>query len=200
MRKAIGSGSVMEPVSTEWGDPPRTLQSINMSRDGRYIVGQLVSSAVTGADIWMMPVSGSVGKPRAFLQTRANESLPSLSPSASWITYGSDESGRMEVYTQSFPEPGRKYQISVKGGNSPIWSRDGRELFFLGPDLAMMAAPIRDVGGKLEIGSPTQLFDPKIAGNKFDVSKDGRFLIPVRNDAAASPLNLIVNWQSLTQR
>ena len=63
----------------------------------------------------------------------------------------------------------------------------------------MMAVTIRKNGANLEIGSPKALFDSKIMSGinaSFDVSKDGRFLIPVQDEAASPAMTLVVNWQA----
>ena len=90
-----------------------------------------------------------------------------FSPDGRWIAYQSDESGRYEVYVRPFPGPGEKWQVSTGGGTLPLWSRDGRELYFESPDTRIMVAdcmvqastfasgkprpwsetPIRDIGG-----------------------------------------------------
>jgi Tol biopolymer transport system component len=95
----------------------------------------------------------------------------------------SDEARRFEVYVQSFPNPSQKYQVSLNGGGTPVWSRDGKELFFIAPDRQMMAVSIHNGSGSLQIGTPKALFDSKLAqllSAGFDVDKDGRFLIPVQ--------------------
>ncbi len=93
----------------------------------------------TGCDLWTLPLDVSdpdhpkPGKPELFLRTPSNERYPAVSPDGRWIAYQSDESGRYEVYVRPFPGPGGKWQISNSGGMLPIWSRNGRELFFQNP-------------------------------------------------------------------
>jgi Tol biopolymer transport system component len=100
------------------------------------------------------------GKPRqlsppTFVQTHAE-----FSPDVHWIAYRSEDSGRSEVYVQPFPGPGPRRQVSVKGGTSPAWSRNGRELFYLAPrtngSYAMMAVDFSTTG---EPSSPRLLFE-----------------------------------------
>jgi serine/threonine protein kinase len=203
VRKALNGEGAAEPVGSTWGDPPRVVSFVSWSADGRYVVARLSPAGPTGGDIWMMPMNGAGEKPRPYLQTDANEGAPNLSPSSDWLAYTSDETRRVEVYVQSFPNPGRKYQVSVNGGITPVWSRDGKELYFTAPDRQMMAVPISKIGGNLEIGAPKVLFDSKIGAFtnvSFDVSRDGRFLIPVQEQASASPLTLVVNWQAALKK
>jgi Tol biopolymer transport system component len=147
----------------------------------------------------MLPLTPPGEKPRPYLQSNANEGAPNISPSSDWLAYTSDETRRFEVYVQSFPNPGRKYQVSVNGGDVPVWSRDGKELYFIAPDRQMMVVPIRNKGGDLETSTPKALFDSKITigiNITFDVNKDGRFLIPVQEQESASPLTLVLNWHA----
>ena len=87
----------------------------------------------------------------------------------------SDETGRNEVFVQSFPQPARRYQVSLNAGSIPVWSRDGKELFFIASARKMMAVAVRAAAGSLEIEVPKALFDSRIVpGNftNFDVSGD----------------------------
>jgi eukaryotic-like serine/threonine-protein kinase len=199
VRKALNGGGAAEPVGSVWGDTPRFANHVHWSRDGRYVVARLNSGGPTGSDIWMMAMQPAGEKPRAYLQTPSNEGAPNLSPASDWLAYTSDETRRSEVYVQSFPNPGRKYQISVNGGGTPVWNRDGKEMYYIAPDRQMMAVAVKNNGGSLEIGTPKALFDSKIGmlpNSTFDVSKDGRFLIPVQEQGSALPMTLVVNWQA----
>ena len=111
----------------------------------------------------------------------------------------------MEVYVQPFPGPGEKQQISIGGGASPRWRRDGRELFFLSPDVRLMAAPITVQGSTLNVGTPVALFRTKLSGpfggiggnirNQYDVAADGRFLMNIPTEDTTSPITVILNWK-----
>jgi hypothetical protein len=104
--------------------------------DGRYVVARLNPAGQTASDIWMRVLGRSAATsvlsslvarfwsaadigPRPFLQSNANESGPSFSPGSDWLAYESDETRRYEVYIQSFPTAGRKYQASIDGGRIP---------------------------------------------------------------------------------
>jgi eukaryotic-like serine/threonine-protein kinase len=134
-----------------------------------------------------------------------------LSPDGRFLAYVSNESKRYEIYVETFPEHGGKWQISTAGVDGPpAWSRDGRQLYFLfgddksGDDL-MMAVDLRADSSKLDVGIPKPLFAvPLFEGLKttYDVSQDGRFLIhvPVKQAAASVPLTVVVNWQSALKK
>jgi len=85
---------------------------------------------VTQWDLWVLPLDGAQA-PVPYLQTRFNETNGRVSPDGRWLAYQSDESGRVETYVQSFPVPGRKYQVTNQGGVFSAWSRDGKRLRFL---------------------------------------------------------------------
>src|SRR5207249_3810644 len=110
-----------------------------------------------------------------------------------------EESGRFEVYVQSWPDTGGKWQVSRDGGREPVWRRDGKELFYVvEADGRIMAVPIR-TGSGFEFGMPQALFQtsmPVIPFCKYDVSADGqRFLVnSVVGEFRSNPITLIQNW------
>jgi serine/threonine-protein kinase len=120
---------------------PKTLiQSIqgqspwSFTADGKNLVFQQMS-ARNDWDLWTVPVERDsaglrAGKPEPFLQTGANEREPAFSPDGRWLAYASDESGIHQVYVRAFPDNGSKWQVSYDGGLYPVWSPNGRELFF----------------------------------------------------------------------
>jgi Tol biopolymer transport system component len=174
------------------------VNSVSWSRDGKYVLARLNPGGATGSDVWMLRLDAPGEKPRPYLSSPANEGDPNLSPSSQWLAYSSDETRRFEVYVQSFPNPGVKYQVSMEGGTKPVWRRDGKELYFIAPNRQVMAVSMRNDRGRLEIGKPEALFDSKIVqGNNvsFDVGPDGRFLIPVQEQDAGLPMTLVFNWQ-----
>ena len=133
-----------------------------------------------------------------------NEVNARLAPNGQWLAYDSDETGRDEIYVQTFPQRKGKWPVSVNGGTSPVWSRDGKELYFIGPDGKLMAVEVTSgPGGSFQAGAPKALFDPHIGGDrlaKFDVTKDGRFLIPVVAGQSGGPITVVVNWQAALKK
>ena len=124
------------------------------------------------------------------------------------MAYRSDQSGRNEIYVQPFPASAGEIgpvQASNGGGEQPRWRRDGKELFYLAnggnvtavditispsfrigvPKLLFNAALIR--GGNVSV--PTFLWDATANGNKF-------LMITAVQDSAASPVTVVLNWQS----
>jgi Tol biopolymer transport system component len=165
------------------------------SRDGRYLIDYSFDEKSRG-DIWVIPLFGD-RKPFAWLATQFQETDAKLSPNNQWLAYVSDESRRREVYVQTFPEHKGKWQISTTGGDRPVWSRDGRELYFISADNKMMAAAIKGTGTSFQASVPKALF-PVPAQEQYDVSKDGRFLIhvPVNQNVTGVPITVVKNWQA----
>jgi len=103
---------------------------------------------------------------------------------------------------QSFPKPGGKWQVSTDGGTSPVWSRDGKELFFLGANGKMMAVDVRSgAGNKFDNGLAKPLFDLPNGAFYFDVSREGHFLIPAPvEQTSGGPITVVVNWAAGLRR
>jgi hypothetical protein len=131
-------------------------------------------------------------------------SFAAVSPNGRWMAYHSTVSGRDEIYVERYPELGNRQKISSGGGTIPLWSRDGRELFFNTPDnKQIFAVPVQS-GTTLVAGRPQVLFEfammePRAGTRPIDLAPDGRFLI-IRSAqaeaAGATPTNMILvqNW------
>ena len=167
------------------------------SSDGRYIIERTGFDAKTAA-IWVLPLFGDK-KPFPYLQTDANESWARLSPNGHWLAYQSDETKRNEIYVGTFPQPGEKLQISANGGSYPVWSRDGKELYYMAKDTTMMAVEVK-AGPNFDAGVPKPLFKTHAVetnyGPSYDVNGDGRFLIlvPPEQGGGTAPINVVINW------
>jgi eukaryotic-like serine/threonine-protein kinase len=166
------------------------------SPDGRFIL-YTSSDPPTGDDLFVLPLSGD-RKPVPFLQTPFNEYDGQFSPDGRWVAYGSDESGKDEVYVAPFPGPGGKWQISTAVGTYPRWRRDGTEIFYLAPDNKLMAAAVNGKGSKFEVGAVKPLFETRALDptrNSFAVSADGqRFLINTDPQTSSAPITVVLNW------
>jgi serine/threonine-protein kinase len=131
-------------------------------------------------DILVQPADGST--PWAYAVTSADETAARVSPDGRWVAYTSDETGRLEVYLDSYPRPGRRVPVSWNGGAHPVWRGDGRELYYW-KDGALVAVRVDAVAdnGTPAIGAPTILFRAQYyigPNTMYDVSPDGeRFVI-----------------------
>lgn len=169
------------------------------SPDGRFLAFTMVRDSFK-KDVWLYPIGDGAGGPVPFLDSPANERDAAFSPDGKWIAYTSDVSGRNEVYIRSvLKEKPEVTPVSSGGGAGPIWSRDGRELFYrLGYKLIAVS-----IGGgdKTEPTAPRTLFEGRFrlsqgeGGGNYDVSPDGRFLM-VRPKDLVTPdvIHVVFDW------
>jgi Tol biopolymer transport system component len=179
-------------------DAPIQQFPLHWSLDGQSVVYARLDPE-TKWDLWVMPMAGD-RSPAPFLNTPANEALARISPDGQWIAYQSDESGRYEVYVTSYPQPGRRWPVSVNGGTSPIWRKDGREIYYDSADHRLMAVPV-GFGPIFTPGVPVPLFALRAIrvvggglGWSYDVAPDGRFLVNTLIERSAAPLTVVLNW------
>jgi serine/threonine protein kinase len=176
----------------------------NWSRDGSFVLYQIPGDK-TGQDLWIAPQSDDQ-EPFPYLQSQFNEQAGAFSPDGKWVAYVSNETGRNEVYVQSFPLSSEKFQISNGGGSEPYWSEDGTELFYVASDRNLMATPIK-LSPTFEPGLPKLLLPvpAKASQHSYAVSGDSqRFLIvnPSTEEEPAQPVTatIVVNWQAALKR
>ncbi len=186
--QALGEG--MFAIRSDGSGKPQPLTQSKNSQtpwsftpDGKRL-GFFESGSATSLDLWTVPLESgnaglSAGKPEVFLQTQADERWPSFSPDGRWISYSSDESGTFQVYVRAFPDKGGKWQISNDSGKWPIWSRNGRELFFETSDNHIMVAAYTAEGDsfvadKPRMWSEKQLGIDNLGRVNFDIAPDGK--------------------------
>ncbi len=192
--RKLASGSGQEEVLLE---SSKNIGPTDWSADGKFILYTDIDPK-SRRDIWVLPLEGD-RKPYVFFQTPVDDTSAVFSPDGRWIAYRSSESGNPEIYVQTFPASGGKWPVSTAGGLSPVWRRDGKELFYITPDGKLMAVEIK-IGSTFEPGVPKLLFDVAtartLATSAYDVSTDGqRFLfISGQLDTNPSSLAVIVNW------
>ena len=156
----------------------------------------------TGWDIQVVPTGDQVGEASPFLKTDFNEFDAKFSPNGKWIAYVSDESGGNEVYVRPYAGPGGKTTISTDGGIEPLWSRDGRELFFRNGD-QMLAAAILSSESEFRAGRTRVLFEGRyevspVPATNYDVSLDGKRFVMVKVEQSDVPdhFRLVQNFLS----
>ncbi len=176
-------------------DEPKSAAS--WTRDGKYI-GYASRNEKTVWDLWALPTFGD-RKPIPIAVSPFVEMVPMFSPDGRLVAYQSTESGREEIYVQTFPDAGGKWQVSNGGGSDPSWRSDGKELYYRSPDQKLMSVEIR-AGGDFQPGVPQALFTIRVRPgnprNKYAPSLDGqRFLVaaPLGRDAM-SPTTIVLNW------
>ncbi|MEO8436241.1 MAG: protein kinase [Pyrinomonadaceae bacterium] len=178
-------------------------EGTDASADGRFILFDQ-SATGNGTDIWVLPLFGD-GKPYALLQTPFSEFQGHFSADGRWFAYTSNESGRNEVYVQSFPPSGGKWLISNAGGAEPHWRRDGQELFYIAADRELMGVDVK-LAPAFEASAPKALFQTGVvrheAPNRYAVTGDGqRFLVnsPV-GEVNQTPITVILNWTAVLKK
>jgi len=182
------------------------------SKDGRFVLFEVVGLPTFGFDIWAFAVDGSRStspkpvegrKPFPVVATSVVERQGQFSPDSQWIAYQSNETGDFEIYIQRFPGPGDKQRISTNGGAQVRWRQDGKELFYIALDGQLMSVPIQyRPDGQLQPGVPVPLFATQVGGalsgldrQQYVVSPDGqRFLMSTVTENQ-SPLQVILNWR-----
>jgi hypothetical protein len=150
-------------------------------------------------DIYIFDVQTRETKP--YLETPFREFSVRQSPDDRWVAYVSNETGIDEVYIRSFPVPGDATQISVGGGDEPVWSSDGGELYYRQGSQMLSVALGEDP--TVNPGDPSVLFEGEFetidigGGNaNYDVSPvDGRFLmIKPTNVEKIREIQVVLNW------
>jgi len=187
---------------------PGRLFPSSLTPDARHVAAVTRSSG----DIVIATLGNGQPSVQPVPQAPRSGKWPAFSPDGRWLAYGSNHSGRDEVYVQPYPGPGPTEQVSVDGGYSPAWHPGGRELLFLrrspGPpvEFFMMAVEFR-AGPPIVIGQPRRLFAFKLRDLGFscaplrcyDVAPDGQRFYVVQTPApppgpTVTHINLIANW------
>jgi len=186
-----------EPVLVAASEYPQFVHSVSPSPRATLAVVQ--NNPVTGLDIWVLPPGE---EPRRFQTSPFKETEPQFAPDGRFLAYVSDESGREEVYVQSYPSTGDRWQISTEGATEPLWSRDGKELFFRHGRTLLAVNVTTDPTFEL-VGIPQALFDGNYhssttyhGGAEYDVSRDGTRFLMIRREPDSIParIHVVLNW------
>ena len=198
----------LHAVTVDGSQPERVL--IKSDRD-------VMPEDVTGDGKWLLYEEAKAGdlanaELKAFPLTPGLEPFSVLEPvddlgnarlkpgSNDWLAYQSSESGQSQVYLTRFPHPGAKYQVSRDGGTQPVWSKDGKTLYYLDSYRKLTAVEIQTQGQAVQIGAAKPLFTTRIrhsiATEAYDVARDGRFLVVDSITESTAPLVLVTNWDA----
>jgi len=192
-------GSVIEPGRLVTSDKDKS--QVTWSGDGWLVFQQLGDS--TRNDLWKQSAAGD-GKAEPWVQTPFAEHTPMFSFDDKWVAYVSDTTGTDEIWVRPFPGPGSPLRVSSAGGHDPVWSRDGKELFYEEGSKLMTAAVTSTT--PLQMQTPKMLFDGGFVAYEpntprtYDVDRDGRFLMIEPSTTNAQRFNVVLNWAEELKR
>lgn len=166
----------------------------------------------TAQDLVLMPLQPP-RRTQPLVQTKFDEPNAEVSPDGRWFAYESTESGRAEVYVRPFPDVNSgRWQVSTGGGRIPLWSRNGRELFYVSPENALMGVRV-EAGSTWRSSTPARVLQGEYlysipalqggfggaTGRSFDIAPNGRRFLMIKQSGSAgarAPQHLIVvqNW------
>jgi Tol biopolymer transport system component len=204
-KRADGSGEAEALTEGELQMYP-----ISLSPDGNLALAEANAETI---DIYVISLDGST-EPEPFLVTSFLERDPAFSSNGRWVAYASNESGRFQIYVRPYPAAGGRWQVSDESGRWPIWSRDGRELFYRTNE-GVMVAEVETEGPTFRVGKARKLFEGRFRGGiqgislagfvfpDYDASADGqRFVMfPDEDDRLAkTQATFVFNWFDELQR
>ncbi|MEO8257692.1 MAG: protein kinase [Acidobacteriota bacterium] len=216
-RLAFGSARVGGVVNTFWQasngggaaerllSSPRVQMPATFARDGRLLVN--VDVPGESRNIVALSLDGTQ-RTEPIVAGPASDLSVDVSPDGRWMAYDSNESGQFEVYVRPYPNAAQgRWAISTGGGRQPVWSPDGRELFYRDFTGAMMAVTVTTTPSFVP-GPPVELFDGTgFAGSgsagssqTFDISKDGRRFLMIKTARAEPSLVMVLNWDEEVKR
>jgi serine/threonine-protein kinase len=191
-------------TTTRLTDSPNMHNPTGITSDGTQIVFNDATPAQQG-DIGLLTLTPTP-QTKPLVATRYDERGGVVSPDGRWLAYESDRSGAYEVWIQPFPiADGGLWQVSTAGGVQPLWARNGRELFYVAPDGALMAVSVDPRGSAWSDGSPVQLIGGQYMSGGFgttvrqyDVTADGQRFLMMKDEArqtdAAPSISVVQHW------
>ena len=200
-------GNVFEKAADGTGTAEQVVESPNhqtplsVSPDGKWFVFEERIEDTGNLDLTLFSRETGIAEP--LLATEFQETSATISPDGGFIAYHSNESGQTEVYVRPFPNiDDGKWPISSTGGFHPVWSRDGRELFFLDAERRLSVVDVRTADG-FSTSRPKRILEQSFRvfgqrGLAYDVSTDGkRFLTFGEEDEvtlAPTEIHVVLNW------
>jgi Tol biopolymer transport system component len=167
----------------------------NFSPDGKWLVFQSLDP-VTAYDLWLLPDSGE-RVPVPFVRGPGQDRGGSPSPDGHWIAYASAETGRLELYVQSFPEPGHKVRVSSDGALSGWWTKDGGQLIFVSLDATSLWRADVQAGASLSVGEPKKIATLPTDVVWMDAMPDRqRFLALIPAQQGTGSITIVQNWKA----
>ncbi|MEQ1857133.1 MAG: protein kinase [Longimicrobiales bacterium] len=190
-KRADGSAEPVLELDEEWA-----LAEAAWSPDGAWFIHRTSSNLRGAGDILGHPHPRTAA-PVPLVASSFTELAPMVSPDGRWMAYSSNETGRSEVFVVPFPNTrDARWSVSVGGGSEPLWSRDGREIFYRNGQGDVMAVAVRADPG-FSVGTPSVLFpgadyQRNIVHRQYDVAPDGERFIMVRRVGAGQQSRLVL--------
>ena len=188
-----GSG----PAERLYRSPNARIAEVTFAPGGDLAVLRVEGSR-SARDLVLLPLTGdtSAHTTTPLVATSANEIQPRVSSDGRWLAYASDETGDLEVYVRPFPRAGGRVQVSSGGGSEPVWSVDGKRLFYR-TGAALIAATLAYSPG-LEVVSREQLFDDRykrgLFRSRFDVHPDGKRFVMLQPASQSQEVVVVLDW------
>jgi serine/threonine protein kinase len=211
----FASGDIYWKASDGTGDAEKLASSPGLvanflSKDGKTLVTTAGTASSQYVCLGTLSMEGDhAWKP--LLQEKHSELCARISPDGRWMAYESNESGKFEIYVRPFPDVNKgKWLVSTSGGDTPLWSPDGRELFYRNDD-ATMTVPV-ETQPTFKPGKPALLFrgkyrvvrSPLSALTYWDISPDGKRFLMLKealynNKTGETPNKIIVAVNGLEE-
>jgi len=173
-------------------DVAHNLRSGDWSRQGVLVIREEIPGK--GMDLRTIAEIGETTM-APLLDGDDDELAPIVSADGEWLAYVSNYSGTDEVYVTSFPEPGGRLQISIKGGTSPTWSPDGSTIYYF-EGTKMIAVSI-ETEPRFRVTDRRVLFEGDYVryrwSRQYDIDPDGKRFILIKNPTRGN-IEVVTNW------
>jgi serine/threonine protein kinase/Tol biopolymer transport system component len=194
-----GKWSLFE-VRADFSDPPELLVEADHAIPGSWLDGgrAILYTEWNAGGFYRLQIDGE-RKPELILRTDRRQGFPRVSPDGNWVVYVADESSRREVFVRSYPELGATHKVSIDGGREPVWSRDGRRIYYR-KGKQMLAVNV-DFRPAISFGQPRILFEgeydaAEVGHQHFEISHDDTRFLMVKHGEPLGPreVRVVLNW------
>jgi serine/threonine-protein kinase len=168
-----------------------------ISHDG-HVLAYRLNGPGAPQDLWYRRLDGDT-TPKPIAATPALEYAPRFSPDDRWVAYTSDQSGSMQVYVQAFPALGARYAVTAAGGTTPIWSPDGRRIYYIANGqinaATITTTPSFTVVSRQQLFEGAYALGPTGVHAEFDLAPDGQHFVFVKHLPGDTPVTVVLDWK-----